>query len=114
MIVLLIFVLLLSYVPAFAADTQTVTETVTRQTEVRQVITYDIWKHINGVWQFGKAPGSDVSGSFTLSYGNKLPDGAKVISVQGAYDSAYAGVHSANSVPSVSYTHLDVYKRQQI
>lgn len=105
LIVLLIFAAILPYMPYIsvsAASTQTVTETVTRKTEVRQVITYDIWKHINGVWQFGKAPGSDVSGSFTLSYGNKLSDGAKVTSVQGAYDSAYAGVHSANSVPSAS------------
>lgn len=38
-------------------NTETVKITETKTISVYEIITYDIWKHINGVWQFGKAPG---------------------------------------------------------
>lgn len=40
-----------------AGNTETVKITETKTISVYEIITYDIWKHINGVWQFGKAPG---------------------------------------------------------
>lgn len=87
-----------------AGNTETVKITETKTISVYEIITYDIWKHINGVWQFGKAPGSDVTSSFTVLIGSKLPEGAKVTEVQGAYNSAYAGAYSANIVPAAEVT----------
>ena len=40
---------------AGGTETETVTATETRTISIHEIITYDIWKHINGVWQFGKA-----------------------------------------------------------
>jgi len=83
-------------------ETETVTATETRTISLHEIITYDIWKHINGVWQFGKSPGSNVSGAFTAAIDSKLPQGANVTGVYGAYDSGYAGVYSVNAVSSAS------------
>ena len=75
-------------------------EVITETIMVRDIAYYDVWKHIDGTWQFGKMPGADVSAAFTISIGGRLPQDAIVINVIGSYDNGYAGAYSAASVPN--------------
>ncbi|MBQ3122904.1 MAG: hypothetical protein IJC14_01985, partial [Firmicutes bacterium] len=82
------------------AEAETVTVTETK--ELTDVAYYDIWKHINGTWQFGKKQGSSVSSTFTIYIAGRLPEGAVVTSVSGSFDDGYSGAYSSYSVPSAS------------
>ena len=101
-------VLLLFGMGVFAAESDSGTEknenfeTVTETVTVKDIAYYDIWKHMDGTWQFGKKPGSTVEASFTIAIGGRLPDGAQVAAVSGRYDDGYAGVYSDAAVPSAS------------
>lgn len=74
--------------------------TVTEKRTITDVASYDVWKHINGTWQFGKKPGSAVSESFTIYIAGRLPQNAKVTEVSGSYDDEYSGTFSTWAVPT--------------
>ncbi len=84
------------------AVSSTKTVTVIESKKITDVASYDVWKHINGTWQFGKKPGSSISSSFTIYIAGRLPDGAKVISVTGGFDDGYSGAFASWTVPSAS------------